>query len=95
MLRLHHIPKSRGLFVTTSTDTPRATTIGITCIDGAGLERLEKTATTALIIKYMIILGAAAGGYGLYYYRGCDIVRLMRSAAHRLEEGKDVEGEHG
>lgn len=69
MLRLHHIPKSRGLFVTTSTYTPRATTIGITCIDGAGLERLEKTALTALITKYLIILCASAGGYGLYYYR--------------------------
>ena len=69
MLRLHHIPKSRGLFVTTSTYTPRATTIGVTCIDGAGLERLEKTALTALITKYLIILCAAAGGYGLYYYR--------------------------
>ncbi|KAK8831428.1 hypothetical protein WA577_000515, partial [Blastocystis sp. JDR] len=68
VLRLHHIPKSRGLFVTTSTYTPRATTIGITCIDGAGLERLEKTALTALITKYLIILCAAAGGYGLYYY---------------------------
>lgn len=28
VLRLHRIPKSRGLFVTTSTYTPRATTIG-------------------------------------------------------------------
>ena len=69
MLRPHHIPKSRGLFVTTSTYTPRATTIGITCIDGAGLERLEKSVLTALITKYLIILCAAAGGYGLDYYR--------------------------
>lgn len=81
--------------MTTSTYTPRATTIGITCIDGAGLERLEKTATTALIIKYMIILGAAAGGYGLYYYRERSVAWLMRSAAHGLEEGEGVEGEHG
>ena len=75
MLRLHRIPKSRGLFVTTSTSTPRATTIGITCIDGAGLERLEKTALTALITKYLIILCAAAGGYGLYYY--CESERCV------------------
>ena len=81
--------------MTTSTYTPRATTIGITCIDGAGLERLEKTATTALIIKYMIILGAAAGGYGLYYYRERSVAWLMRSAAHGHEEGEGVEGEHG
>ena len=81
--------------MTTSTYTPRATTIGITCIDGAGLERLEKTATTALIIKYMIILGAAAGGYGLYYYCERIVVLLMHSAAHGLEEGEGVEGEHG
>lgn len=68
VLRLHRIPKSRGLFVTTSTYTPRATTIGITCVDGAGLERLEKTAGTALLIKFLILAICGAGSYGLYYY---------------------------
>ena len=68
VLRLHHIPRSRGLFVTTSTYTPRATTIGITCIDGAGLERLEKSATSYLLMKCLIVLLCGGGSYALYYY---------------------------
>lgn len=79
VLRLHRIPKSRGLFVTTSTYTPRATTIGITCIDGAGLERLEKTAGTALMIKLLILLICGAGGYGLYYYCRCACTNVKDS----------------
>ena len=66
VLRLHRIPKSRGMFITTSTYTPRATTIGINCIDGAGLERLEKTATTALLIKSFMVLAFCFGGVGIY-----------------------------
>ena len=69
VLRLHRIPKSRGMFVTTSTYTPRATTIGILCIDGAGLERLEKTAATASIIKSLIFVICGGGSYFLNNYR--------------------------
>lgn len=61
--------------MTTSTYTPRATTIGITCVDGAGLERLEKTATTALLMKYLIILVCGGASYGLYYF--CQILFLI------------------
>jgi singapore isolate B (sub-type 7) whole genome shotgun sequence assembly, scaffold_1 len=68
VLRLHRIPKSRGLFVTTSTYTPRATTIGINCIDGAGLERLERTAFTAKMTKYLIVCICGVGSYALYWY---------------------------
>lgn len=74
VLRLHRIPKSRGLFVTTSTYTPRATTIGINCIDGAGLERLERTAFTAKMTKYLIVCICGVGSYALYWYCSIDFV---------------------
>lgn len=44
VLELNGIPLSRGLFVTTSTYTPRATTIGIETLDGAELKRREARA---------------------------------------------------
>ena len=65
---MHRIPRSRGLFVTTSTYTPRATTIGITCIDGVGLKRLEETAFSSLLVKLFILSMCASGSYALYYY---------------------------
>lgn len=44
VLQLNNIPVSRGVFVTTSRYVPRATTIGVRCIDGAELEALEAKA---------------------------------------------------
>ena len=77
VLRLHRIPKSRGLFVTTSTYTPRATTIGIMCIDGAGLQRLEQTASTAIIMKALIFVICGGGSYLLYNF--CRLERIEES----------------
>ena len=44
VLALNNIPLKRGLFITTSTFVPRATTIGVTTIDGEALARWEKRA---------------------------------------------------
>ena len=43
-MELNSIPISRGLFITTSTFVPRATTIGIRTVDGEELSRMEKRA---------------------------------------------------
>jgi hypothetical protein len=44
VLELHNIPLSRGLFVTTSTYSPRARTIGVPTVDGEGLRAWEAAA---------------------------------------------------
>ena len=44
VLELNGIPLSRGLFVTNSTYVPRATTIGIKCIDGKQLAAMKRKA---------------------------------------------------
>lgn len=44
VLRLNKVNPKKGLFVTTSTYSPRATTIGIKCIDGTELKNWESKA---------------------------------------------------
>jgi len=44
VLKLNGIPVRHGIFITTSTFTPRATTIGVNTIDGAQLKKMEKSA---------------------------------------------------
>lgn len=51
VLRLNGISPSRGVFITTNTFTPRATTIGIKTLDGKQLRRLERMAPLILLSK--------------------------------------------
>ncbi len=44
VLELNGISQSRGIFITNSTYVPRATTIGIRCVDGDELKRWRKQA---------------------------------------------------
>src|SRR4051794_18011675 len=50
VLALNDIPFARGVFVTTNTFVPRATTIGIPCIDGKQFRLMEKRALTMVRI---------------------------------------------
>jgi hypothetical protein len=62
VLRLNNIPIERGLFVTTSTFTPRATTIGIRTMDGKQLEAWERRAKLRSYILPMVLLVASLVG---------------------------------
>lgn len=66
VLQLLGVSPRRGLFVTTSTYTPRATTIGIRTIDGEGLQRWERRVRIQKRVRQLlhsvIALSFAAGG---------------------------------
>eukprot|EP01113_Clastostelium_recurvatum_P000718 TRINITY_DN10324_c0_g1_i2.p1 TRINITY_DN10324_c0_g1~~TRINITY_DN10324_c0_g1_i2.p1 ORF type:complete len:217 (-),score=49.37 TRINITY_DN10324_c0_g1_i2:147-797(-) len=64
VLRLLGIPARRGLFVTTSTFSPRATTIGIKTVDGTQLRQWERRATMIglmRIVGYTFLVGLISG----------------------------------
>ena len=44
VLQLNNIPRSRGIFITTSTYVPRARTIGVRVVDGAELQQWRQQA---------------------------------------------------
>jgi hypothetical protein len=54
VLELNNIPLRRGLFITTSSFSPRATTIGIKCLDKNDLIIWEKYAESLYFIKKVI-----------------------------------------
>jgi hypothetical protein len=60
VLSLHGVPLSRGLFVTTSTYVPRATTIGVRTVDGAQLAAWEQR-----LRRRGVALAAARGAAGV------------------------------
>eukprot|EP01116_Phalansterium_solitarium_P023746 TRINITY_DN8482_c0_g2_i2.p2 TRINITY_DN8482_c0_g2~~TRINITY_DN8482_c0_g2_i2.p2 ORF type:complete len:196 (-),score=61.83 TRINITY_DN8482_c0_g2_i2:154-741(-) len=64
VLALNRIPLSRGLFVTTSTYVPRATTIGVLCLDGNDLRILERRAKISGFSRFAAF--ALASGTLLY-----------------------------
>lgn len=57
VLSLNGISLNRGLFITTSTYTPRATTIGIKTIDGNQLEALELRSKVFKFVRWMFWIG--------------------------------------
>lgn len=57
VLALNHIPIRRGLFVTTATFTPRATTIGVETWDGAKLRRMERRAALYRLLRPVFRFG--------------------------------------
>lgn len=62
VLKLNRIPPSKGIFITTSYYTPRATTIGIKTIDGEQLKSLEKR---AVYYGAMRLIGISLVGLGI------------------------------
>ena len=64
VLSLHGVPLSRGLFVTTSTYVPRATTIGVRTVDGAQLAAWER-GLRRRGVALAAARAAAAAGYPL------------------------------
>lgn len=69
VLQLNRLSTRRALFVTTSTFSPRATTIGIRCMDGAALDRWEarsvrvaRRRAAARALAAAAVLAAAAAG---------------------------------
>lgn len=63
VLRLNGISPSRGVFITTNTFTPRATTIGIKTLDGKQLRRLERMAPVILFSKMAFASLCIFAGY--------------------------------
>ncbi len=61
VLELNGISLSRGLFVTNSTYVPRATTIGIKCIDGTRLAQLKKQAKFKGVFFPLALLSSVVG----------------------------------
>jgi hypothetical protein len=61
VLELNGISLSRGLFVTNSTYVPRATTIGIKCIDGTRLAQLKKQARFRGVFFPLALLSSVVG----------------------------------
>ena len=65
VLELNNIPLRRGLFVTTSTYTPRARTIGIRTMDGKELDARERlfrrlgTANRLLLVLALGVVGVS------------------------------------
>jgi hypothetical protein len=59
VLELNGIAISRGLFVTNSSFVPRATTIGIKCVDGQGLAALKRKAKLRGISRLLAIASLA------------------------------------
>jgi hypothetical protein len=51
VLGLLGVPARRGLFVTTSTYTPRAATLGIRTVDGAGLASWERRVARLVVLR--------------------------------------------
>jgi hypothetical protein len=85
VLTLNGIPLRRGIFITTSTYTPRATTIGIRTIDGTQLRHLERGALWINISRKLFWLGALGFvGYSAYVHQ--DRLKKLNS----LEEWKKV-----
>jgi hypothetical protein len=69
VMSLHGVPLSRGLFITTSTYVPRATTIGVRTLDGAqlaawerGLRRRGLALAAARGVAGVTVVGAVALG---------------------------------
>lgn len=54
VLRLHSIPPRRGLFITTSTYSPRAHHVGVPLIDGKRLDRWEKQARVIQLMRWFV-----------------------------------------
>jgi hypothetical protein len=90
VLQLNNVPLSRGVFITTSTFSPRATTIGIRCIDGEQLQRLEKRAyRRRWKVRLLKVLGALMAGAFLFVDEDSKWVRYMNNAL-RVRETKRV-----
>ena len=88
VLNLNKIPLRRGIFITTSTYTPRATTIGIRTIDGAQLAALERGAIWINISRKLFWLSAIGLiGYSAYLHQ--DRLKKLNS----LEEWKKLPNE--
>lgn len=66
VLQLNGVAVGRGIFVTTSGFTPRATTIGVRCVDGTQLDQWEASARgsqrrrRAALALASFVAGAAA-----------------------------------
>jgi hypothetical protein len=67
VLRLNGIPIRHGIFITTSTFTPRATTIGVKTIDGTQLRRMERTARVRGLLRMGSLIGGGVVGLGVLY----------------------------
>jgi hypothetical protein len=57
VLNLNRISTKRGLFITSSSFVPRATTIGIKTIDGKELESMEKQAHRKIWTRRLLFFG--------------------------------------
>uniref|UniRef100_A0A6B2LML5 Restriction endonuclease type IV Mrr domain-containing protein n=1 Tax=Arcella intermedia TaxID=1963864 RepID=A0A6B2LML5_9EUKA len=83
VLNLNYIPISRGLFVTTSTYTPRATLIGIKCIDGEELKKWEKWSRKVywirMLLKLCFLLAMMVALY-IYLYEPQMLQYLIKQA---------------
>ena len=71
VLELNNIPLRNGIFITTSTYVPRATTIGIRTVDGDQLLEMEKKAIYVRMGKYLnyfLILSFLVFSFFLYLF---------------------------
>ncbi|GAM27480.1 hypothetical protein SAMD00019534_106560, partial [Acytostelium subglobosum LB1] len=66
VLRLNGVSPRRGLFITSSSYTPRATTIGIRTVDGEQLRRMERWALWVGGAKFTFYVCLSIVGFGLF-----------------------------
>eukprot|EP01138_Halocafeteria_seosinensis_P007593 gb/GECG01007761.1/.p1 GENE.gb/GECG01007761.1/~~gb/GECG01007761.1/.p1 ORF type:complete len:292 (+),score=21.96 gb/GECG01007761.1/:1-876(+) len=69
VLQLNNIPLSRGIFVTTSTYSPRATTVGVKTVDGKQLkewETISRRRARQRAIRYAVCTIAAIATFSIH-----------------------------
>ena len=80
VLALNGIPARRGIFITNSYYVPRAKHIGIKCIDGEELAKLERTATMKVWSKRLVVVWALGAGAILAFGPEDGVVGRLRDA---------------